>query len=142
MQMYRERVVLAPKRRGVHLVTDEIMSRLPQIGRFETGLLHLFLRHTSAALTINENADPSVRFDMERFLDATIPDGWRGFSHTLEGDDDMPAHLKSSLLGCQLTLPIANGKPSLGTWQGVYLVEAREHGGPREITATLFGSVM
>ena len=142
MTMERVRLTLSAKPRGVHLVTREILSALPQIERYETGMLHLFLQHTSAALAINENADPDVRRDTETFLRELIPDGHPGFRHTLEGPDDMPAHLKSMLLGCELTIPVAKGRPETGTWQGIYLVEAREYGGPRRIVATLWGDAV
>ncbi len=139
MQIVQSTLRLAPKRRGVHLITDEVMAQLPEIARFERGLLHLFLQHTSAALSLNENADPDVRRDTEAFMRRLIPDGDPLFSHTLEGPDDMPAHLKSMLFGAQLTLPVTDGRLALGTWQGIYLVEARKHGGSRRIVATLTG---
>jgi len=139
MQIVQSTLRLAPKRRGVHLITDEVMAQLPEIARFERGLLHLFLQHTSAALSLNENADPDVRRDTETFMRRLIPDGDPLFSHTLEGPDDMPAHLKSMLFGAQLTLPVTDGRLALGTWQGIYLVEARKHGGSRRIVATLTG---
>jgi secondary thiamine-phosphate synthase enzyme len=132
-------IALEPRPRGVHLVTREILSQLPQLARCRTGLLHLFLQHTSAGLAINENADPDVRRDTETFADYLIPDGWPGFRHTLEGPDDMPAHLKSMLFGCQLTIPVSGGAPALGTWQGIYLIEGREYGGSRRIVATIQG---
>lgn len=139
MEILQVRLSLEAKPRGVHLVTREILSSLPQVSMFETGLLHLFLQHTSAGLAINENADPDVRYDTETFIDDLIPDGYAKFSHVLEGSDDMPAHLKSMLFGCQLTIPLANGRLALGTWQGIYLIEARNHGGRRHILATLQG---
>ncbi|BBG66750.1 hypothetical protein NNO_2047 [Hydrogenimonas sp.] len=142
MQIEQSEIRLSPKRRGVHLVTDEILSQIPALSKFEKGLLHLFLRHTSAALTINENADPDVRLDTDYFIDRLVPDGYAGFRHTLEGPEDMPAHIKSMLFGCQLTVPVRGGKPMLGTWQGIYLVEAREHGGGRSIVATVYGDVL
>jgi secondary thiamine-phosphate synthase enzyme len=132
-------LTLSPKPRGVHLVTREIVAKIPELTSFEKGLAHLFLRHTSAALTVNENADPEVRRDAERFLDAWVPDGWPAFRHTLEGDDDMPAHIKSMALGCSLTLPIAEGRLALGTWQGIYLVEGRNAGGSRSMVVTMWG---
>ncbi len=135
----QHRVNLRPKPRGVHLITDEILRQIPETADFTMGLLHLFLQHTSAALAINENADPDVRRDTAYFFDRLIPDGYAGFHHVLEGPDDMPAHLKSMLLGCQLTIPITNGEPALGVWQGIYLIEGRDHGGSRRIVATLQG---
>ncbi len=138
----QRKIVLRPRKRGVHLVTDEILSKIPELGRFDTGLLNLFLQHTSAALTINENADPDVRGDTLTFIDDLIPDNYPGFRHTIEGPDDMPAHLKSMIFGCGLSIPIGKGKPLLGTWQGIYLIEGREYGGSRHIVATLFGCVV
>jgi len=138
--MERSRLALAAKPRGVHLITREILARLPRVADCETGLLHLFLLHTSAALAINENADPDVRRDTETFTDHLIPDGWPGFRHTLEGPDDMPAHLKSMLFGCEVTIPVENGRLALGTWQGIYLVEGRDYGGSRKLIATLWGT--
>lgn len=123
--------------RGYHLVTSEIFSRLPQLP--EVGLLHLFIKHTSAALTINENADPDVRNDFASFFDQIVPDGAPYFRHVYEGDDDMSAHIKASLLGASLTIPIKGGRPNLGTWQGIYLCEFRNDGGSRRITATIIG---
>ncbi len=142
MQIEQHMVRLSAKSRGVHLVTEEICTQIPALKSFESGLLHLFLRHTSAALTINENADPDVRGDTQTFLNALVPDGYEGFRHTLEGPEDMPAHIKSMLLGCELTIPVSNGSLMLGTWQGIYLVEGREYGGGREIVATVYGRVV
>ena len=139
MRTLQAHITLGAKPRGVHLVTREIVSQLPQISQFEAGLLHLFLQHTSAGLAINENADPDVRRDTETFIDDLIPDDYPNFYHTLEGGDDMPAHLKSMLFGCQLTIPVSGGRLALGTWQGIYLVEARNHGGTRRIVATILG---
>lgn len=115
------------------------MAGLPQIKHVEIGLLHLMLQHTSASLTINENADPSVRKDMESFFNHTVAEDTPYFIHTYEGADDMPAHIKSSLLGCELTIPIQQGRLALGTWQGIILGEHRDHGGSRSIIATLHG---
>ena len=130
---------LKPRPRGFHLVTDEIESQLPELRTIAVGLLHLFLQHTSASLSLNENADPTVRGDFERWFNQAVPDGAACFRHVDEGGDDMPAHIKSSLLGCELTLPIQHGRLRLGTWQGIYLGEHRDHGGPRRIIATLNG---
>jgi len=128
---------LTPKSRGCHLVSREIMTRLPELPK--TGLLHLFIKHTSAALTINENADPDVRLDMAAILDHVVPERQPYFEHTLEGPDDMPAHAKASLIGPHLTIPITDGQLNLGTWQGIYLCEFRNHGGARRIVATVYG---
>lgn len=132
-------ITLAARPRGFHLVTDEIVAGFPQLTACKMGLLHIWLQHTSASLTINENADPAVRRDFERFFDRLIPDGATGYEHNDEGDDDLPAHFKASLLGCQLSLPVRSGRLALGTWQGVYLGEHRDHGGPRRLIATLYG---
>ena len=142
MKLVQKNIILKPKERGVHLVTQEIVTQLPEIREFKTALLHLFLQHTSAALTINENADPDVRTDTQTFMDELIPDGYSKFTHILEGHDDMPAHIKSMLFGCQLTIPVANGRLALGTWQGVYLIEARNYAGSRRLVATLQGNMV
>ncbi len=138
---HSDTITLSPKPRGFHLITDEIIAALPQISDIEVGLLHLFLQHTSASLTINENADPSVRGDLERWFNANIRENEPYFEHTFEGSDDMPAHIKSSLLGCELTIPINQGSLQLGTWQGIILGEHRNNGGARKLTATLQGNV-
>jgi secondary thiamine-phosphate synthase enzyme len=132
-------LTLIPRARGFHLVTREIMEQLPELGDFHVGLAHFFLLHTSASLTINENADPDVRRDMERQFQELIPEGAPFFTHVMEGDDDMPAHVKSSLLGVSLMVPIAQGRLKLGTWQGIYLGEHRDHGGRRQLVVTLNG---
>ena len=132
----QHQVTLRAKVRGVHLITDEIVSHIKGI---DHGIAHLFLQHTSASLAINENYDPSVRRDIEIFLNSLVPDGWSHFTHTLEGEDDMPAHVKNVLIGPSLTIPIYQGKPALGTWQGIYLLEHRSHGGSRELFITLIG---
>ena len=132
-------IELRPRPRGFHLVTDEIVDRLPELGRIGVGIAHLFLRHTSASLTLNENASPDVRRDFESWFDRAVPEGADYWTHTLEGADDMPAHVKASLLGPSLTLPIASGRLAVGTWQGVYLCEHRERGGPRSLLATIWG---
>ncbi len=142
MDIEQAEIALSPKKRGVHLVTEEILSQLDIVSGFDKALLHLFLRHTSAALTINENADPNVRRDTTWFLDRLVPDGYAGFRHTLEGPEDMPAHIKSMLLGCELTIPVSGGRVMLGAWQGIYLVEAREYGGSRRIVATVYGRMV
>ncbi len=138
MWIQRE-IVLAPRSRGFHLVTRDVLAELPQLADLEVGLLHLLLQHTSASLTLNENASPDVRRDFETWFNAAVPEQFTGWTHTLEGADDMPAHIKASLLGPSLTIPIAHGRPALGTWQGIYLCEHRDHGGPRSIVATAWG---
>ena len=124
--------------RGFHLVTREIERGLDKLESVETGLLHLFIKHTSASLTINENASPDVPVDLEMSMNTIAPENWP-YIHTIEGPDDMPAHVKSSLLGCSLTLPVTNGRLNLGTWQGVFLCEHRDHGGQRRVVLTLQG---
>jgi secondary thiamine-phosphate synthase enzyme len=128
---------LNEKRRGFHLVTGEILSHLPALPK--VGLLNLFIKHTSAGLTINENADPDVRVDMESIFNRMVKEREPYYQHTLEGDDDMPAHAKSTLVGDSLTIPITNGRLNLGTWQGIYLCEFRNYGGARHIVATIAG---
>jgi secondary thiamine-phosphate synthase enzyme len=129
---------LEPRPRGFHLVTAEVLEALPELGEVSVGLLHLLLAHTSASLTLNENASPDVRADFRAWFDAAVPE--RGsWTHTLEGPDDMPAHVKASLLGATLTLPVGGGRLALGTWQGIYLCEHRDHGGARALVATLWG---
>jgi secondary thiamine-phosphate synthase enzyme len=132
-------VTLRPRPRGFHLVTDEIESALPELRSIQVGLAHLFIRHTSASLTLNENASPDVRRDFEAWFDDAVSEDAPYWTHTLEGPDDMPAHIKASLLGPALSLPIARGRLALGTWQGVYLCEHRDHGGARSVLVTLFG---
>jgi secondary thiamine-phosphate synthase enzyme len=125
--------------RGFHLVTREVLSALPEIGELRVGLLHLLIQHTSASLTLNENASPDVRRDFEAWSNAAVPEDAPFWTHTVEGPDDMPAHVKASLMGPSLTLPIRDGRPALGTWQGIYLCEHRDHGGRRRIVATAYG---
>jgi secondary thiamine-phosphate synthase enzyme len=135
----QQTIELRPRPRGFHLVTSEIVDALPDLARFEVGLAHVFMQHTSASLTINENASPDVRRDFSAWFDRAVPDGADYFAHTLEGPDDMPAHLKSSLTGSSLTIPISRGELALGTWQGIYLCEFRDNGGPRRVVFTAFG---
>jgi len=125
--------------RGFHLVSDEILEALPEISTIKVGLLHLFLQHTSASLSINENADSSVRRDMEAHFNQLAPEDAPYFEHTYEGSDDMPAHIKSALLGCEVSLPVAQGRLQLGTWQGIYLGEHRNSASARTLIATLAG---
>jgi secondary thiamine-phosphate synthase enzyme len=132
-------VTLRPRPRGFHLVTGEIESALPELRSVQVGLAHLFIRHTSASLTLNENASPDVRRDFEAHFNEAVPEDAPYWTHTLEGPDDMPAHIKASLLGPALSLPVAHGRLALGTWQGVYLCEHRNHGGARSVVVTLFG---
>jgi len=132
-------IKLTAKKRGFHLVTDEILRQVPELSSLTIGLMHVFIQHTSASLTLNENADASVRDDFERFFNRAVPEDAPYFTHTYEGSDDMPAHLKSSLLGASVTVPIADGRLKMGIWQGIYLCEHRNHGGPRRLVITLHG---
>jgi secondary thiamine-phosphate synthase enzyme len=138
MWVQRE-LTLEPRERGFHLVTGEVLSALPELRGMSVGLLHLLIRHTSASLTLNENASPEVRRDFEAWFDDAVPERSPLWTHTLEGSDDMPAHIKASLLGPSLTLPINSGRLVLGTWQGIYLCEHRNRGGARSLIATLWG---
>ena len=138
MWLQRE-ISLRPPGRGFHLVTREVVGELPELGELRVGLLHLFMLHTSASLTLNENASPDVRRDFESWFNQAVPERAPYWTHTLEGDDDMPAHLKASLLGPSVTIPIADGRLALGTWQGIYLCEHRDRGGPRSLVVTAWG---
>lgn len=135
---YQQTITLSPKSRGFHLVTEEIVDELRRLGDVQVGLLHLLLQHTSASLTLNENCDPTVRSDMEQHFLRAVPET-APYKHDYEGADDMPAHIKSSMLGASLTLPVNRGHLVLGTWQGIWLGEHRIHGGSRKIVATLQG---
>lgn len=125
--------------RGFHLVTSELLPQLPELSDFKVGLAHFFIQHTSASLSINENADPTVRSDMEAHFNHFVPENQSYYRHTLEGSDDMPAHIKASTIGNSITIPIQNGRLALGTWQGIYLGEHRDHGGSRQIVVTMQG---
>lgn len=141
MSWYSLSIALKPRSRGFHLITHEILPQLePALSSLQVGLAHFFLQHTSAALTINENADPDVRVDFESHFNRMIPENAPCYTHTLEGPDDMPAHLKSSVLGCSLTIPIRQGRLGLGTWQGICMCEHRNHGGSRQLLVTLNGA--
>ena len=133
------RITLAPRPRGFHLITRDILDGVDGLSQIRVGILHLLIQHTSASLTLNENASPDVRRDFESWFDDAVPERASFWTHTTEGADDMPAHIKASLLGPTLSLPVAGGRPALGTWQGIYLCEHRDHGGPRSIVATAFG---
>lgn len=136
--IYQKEIRLPPKSRGCHLITGEILASLPN-HLPQAGLLNLFVKHTSCGLTINENADPDVRADMERIFNRLVKENEPYYEHTLEGSDDMPAHAKSTLTGVSLTVPVSDGRLNLGTWQGIYLCEFRNNGGPRSIVVTVFG---
>jgi len=139
---YQRELVLSSRPRGFHLITREVVGQLPELGHFAIGLAHLFISHTSASLALNENADPTVRADMEAYFNRLAPENAPYYRHTSEGPDDMPAHLKAVLLGSSLTLPITDGRLALGTWQGIYLCEHRDDGGPRRIVVTLSGRLL
>ncbi|AMG30884.1 YjbQ family protein [Grimontia hollisae] len=132
-------ISLRSRARGFHLITDEVVQQLPEIQRLDVGLMSLFIQHTSASLTLNENADPTVRSDMEAHFNQFVPECAPYYRHTYEGDDDMPAHIKASLLGASLTIPISKGRLALGTWQGIYLGEHRDCGGSRRVVVTIQG---
>ena len=132
-------ISLSPHPRGFHLITNEIVESVPEMSQIKTGLLHLFIKHTSASLTINEDADPTVRTDFESHFNHLVPENQPYYKHTFEGPDDMPAHLKTSLLGSSVSIPITKGKLALGTWQGIYLCEHRNHGGNRTLVVTIQG---
>lgn len=140
MKFYQKEIQLPPFNRGFHLITDAVISQTPEIKNITIGQLQVFIKHTSASLTINENADPSVRTDFESHINKMIPENMPYYVHTYEGSDDMPAHIKTSLLGNSVTIPITNGRLNLGTWQGVYLGEHRDYGGSRKLVITAFGN--
>lgn len=135
----QKEITLKPRSKGFHLVTDEILSNIPDIITVKIGLINILLKHTSASLTLNENADPDVRNDMKKYFDEIVPENKKYFQHTSEGADDMPAHLKTSLLGNSISIPITNGKLNLGIWQGIYLCEHRNYGGDRTLLITING---
>lgn len=139
MPWLQRTIRLSPRSRGFHLVTDEIVSQIPELRDYPVGLAHFFILHTSAALTLNENVSPDVRRDMEDHFNAMVPEDTPYFRHTSEGPDDMPAHIKSSLLGASLVVPVSDGRLALGTWQGIYLCEHRNRGGSRKVMVTVFG---
>lgn len=139
MLWFQREITLAPRPRGFHLITDEVTRQVPELRQIETGLAHVFILHTSASLALNENADPDVRHDLEAFFNRLVPENAPYFRHTVEGPDDMPAHIKAVLIGPALTLPITGGRLRLGTWQGLYLCEHRDRGGPRRLVVTLTG---
>jgi secondary thiamine-phosphate synthase enzyme len=136
---FQKEIRLSPKKRGFHLVTDEIVRQVPELSQLSVGLMHIFIQHTSASLTINENADPTVREDFESFFNRTVREDEPYYRHMDEGSDDLPAHIKASLLGASVSLPIANGRLNTGIWQGIYLCEHRNHGGARSLVITLHG---
>lgn len=140
MKIIQTEIRLSPKKRGFHLITEEILQKVPEISNIQTGIFYGFIKHTSASLSINENADPTVRVDLENHLNKMVPENMPYYLHTCEGDDDMPAHIKTSLLGCSVQIPINRGKMNLGLWQGIYLGEHRDQGGSRTLVVTLMGN--
>ena len=140
MKIFQKQIALKPKSRGFHLVTSEIVNQFPEIGEIQQGILQVFIKHTSAGLTINENADPTVREDFESHINKMVPEDQPYYRHTFEGSDDMPAHIKASLMGTSVQIPVTNGKLNLGTWQGIYLCEHRNHGGSRKLVLSLMGA--
>ncbi len=138
-EIIQKEISLASKARGFHLVTEEIMDQFPEVREYNAGILHIFIKHTSAGLTINENADPTVREDFEAHFNKMVPEEQPYYKHTVEGPDDMPAHIKASLLGSFLQIPVTSGKLNLGTWQGIYLAEHRNNGGSRKLVLTMMG---
>ncbi|MBG9376832.1 YjbQ family protein [Panacibacter sp. DH6] len=139
MQIFQQTLSLAQRPRGFHLITNEVLRALPDIKKIRKGFCQVFIQHTSAALTINENADPTVRKDFEMFFNKTVKENDPDYAHDYEGSDDMPAHLKASLLGASVMIPVINGALALGIWQGIYLCEHRNHGGNRSIVITAWG---
>src|SRR5688572_17597815 len=139
MEWFQHSITLKARPRGFHVVTSEVLAQLPELSQIEIGFLHLFIQHTSASLTINENVSPEVRRDLEKHMNRLVPDGAPHYEHTLEGADDMPAHIKSALFGSSLTIPVSRGELLLGTWQGIYLCEHRNQGGTRQLVSTLCG---
>jgi secondary thiamine-phosphate synthase enzyme len=136
---YQTEITLKARKRGFHLITDEVLNQLPELNKVNCGILHLFIKHSSASITLNENADPTVRSDMEAHFNHFVPERASYYQHTYEGDDDMPAHIKTSLLGNSLSLPINHGQLNIGIWQGIYLGEHRGHASNRTIVATING---
>jgi len=139
MKIYQQQLQLRARARGFHLITAEVLHSFPQVSEIRMGMCQVFIQHTSASLTVNENADPTVRQDFEMYFNKAVPENDPDYLHDYEGSDDMPAHLKAAMLGFSVMLPIRNGKLALGTWQGIYLCEHRDHGGPRNLMITAWG---
>ncbi|RFZ84984.1 YjbQ family protein [Mucilaginibacter terrenus] len=140
MNIYQNSIALRARRRGFHVITSEVISAIPQLGQITAGICQVFIQHTSASLCINENADPTVRQDFEMYFNKAVPENDPDYLHNDEGPDDMPAHLKAAMLGSSVTIPIRNGRLALGTWQGIYLCEHRDHGGERRLVITAWGA--
>ncbi|SMC87675.1 secondary thiamine-phosphate synthase enzyme YjbQ [Pedobacter africanus] len=141
MDIFQETLTLRARKRGFHLITEEVVAAMPQITSLTKGICQIFIQHTSASLTINENADPTVRTDFEMFFNKSVPENDPDYVHDYEGSDDMPAHLKSAILGSSVSIPIRNGRLALGTWQGIYLCEHRNYGGGRRLVVTAWGEI-
>lgn len=139
MKMYQKEIRLNPKRRGFHLITDDVVQNIQEIREFKSGILQVFIKHTSASLTINENADPSVRVDFESHMNKMVPENAPYYIHTMEGPDDMPAHIKASLMGAAVQIPISDGRLNMGIWQGIYLCEHRDRASGRKLVLTAWG---
>jgi secondary thiamine-phosphate synthase enzyme len=139
MKIFQQNIQLRQRKRGFHLITGEVEHALPQINELQVGMCQVFIKHTSASLTINENADPTVRQDFEMYFNKAVPENDPDYRHDDEGADDMPAHLKAAMLGCSVTIPITNGRLALGTWQGIYLCEHRNYGEARKLVITAWG---
>lgn len=139
MAWYQKEIRITPKPRGFHLITREVVEQIPELRQISTGIAQIFIMHTSASLTLNENASPDVREDMEAYFNKFVPENEPYFLHTMEGPDDMPAHIKAAMLGSSLMIPVSNGGFRLGTWQGIYLCEHRNHGGSRRLVITISG---
>jgi secondary thiamine-phosphate synthase enzyme len=139
MKIYQASIRLRARARGFHLITSEVLQGIPQLREISTGMCQVFIQHTSASLTINENADPTVRIDFETYFNKAVPENDPDYEHNDEGPDDMPAHLKAAMLGSSVMIPVSNGRLALGTWQGIYLCEHRDYGGPRNLVITAWG---
>lgn len=139
MKVYQASIRLRARARGFHLITSEVLQGIPQLREIRTGMCQVFIQHTSASLTINENADPTVRIDFETYFNKAVPENDPDYKHNDEGPDDMPAHLKAAMLGSSVMIPVSNGRLALGTWQGIYLCEHRDYGGPRNLVITAWG---
>ena len=140
MNCIQKEIIISKKKRGFHSITDELILQFPDLENIQNGICQIFIKHTSASLTINEDADPTVLLDFESHFNEMVPENQAYYKHTYEGSDDMPAHLKSSLLGSSINMPLTDGKLNLGTWQGVYLCEHRNHAGPRSLVITIWGN--
>lgn len=139
MEIFQKQISLRARKRGFHLITEEILSSMPDINRLKNGMCQVFIQHTSASLTINENADSTVRDDFEMFFNKTVRENDKDYKHDYEGSDDMPAHLKAAILGSSISIPVINGRLALGTWQGIYLCEHRNYGGNRSVVISVWG---